>query len=90
VPLAKNQNRVPADFSVHPAFQQPHFTKTNPKVQLSNPITGNTSKSGHSEEFQDSIAKFYGADDEVARNRKSLAVYGHMMLQANGRNPGLW
>jgi hypothetical protein len=89
VPIAKNQYRVPADFSVHPAFQQPRFTKMNPKMMISNPITGEANKLIHTEEFQDSLAKFYGVDDSISRNpsRKALAEYGHMVLQANGRNP---
>lgn len=89
VPIAKNQYRVPSDFSVHPAFQQPRFTKMNPKLQLSNPITGEGNTLVHSEEFQDSVAKFYGIEDPVRRDvsRTSLAEYGSMLLQANGRNP---
>mmetsp|Transcript_14237 Transcript_14237/g.26866 ORF Transcript_14237/g.26866 Transcript_14237/m.26866 type:complete len:470 (-) Transcript_14237:4707-6116(-) len=89
VPIAKNQYRVPSDFSVHPAFQQPRFTKMNPKLQVSNPITGEANKLIHTEEFQESLAKFYGVDELVKRDasRTSLAEYGNMILQANGRNP---
>ena len=28
------------DFQAHPAFMQPKYTKSNPKIMLSNPITG--------------------------------------------------
>jgi hypothetical protein len=90
VPIAKNQYRVPAELSVHPASQQPRFTKMNPKLIISNLIPGEASKLMHTEEFQDSLAKFYGVDESISRNpsRKALAEYGHRVLQANGRKRG--
>lgn len=39
-PITKNLNRVAVDYSGYKAFQQPHFTKSSPKVQPSYPVIG--------------------------------------------------
>ena len=69
---AKRQFKVAADFSAHPAFKQPLYTKSSPKYVPTSPITGDMFTNASKTELR------YNAEDE--KTEKSLAGYGNMII----------
>ena len=85
----KNQGSVASDFSVLPAFKNPQYTKSNPKLMPSNPITGDLhSKQIYTSEFKDDMATFFGVDLDRSRgeNNKSMAGYGNLVIGGSSPN----
>ena len=62
LPEKKNQIRISAEFAPLPAFQQPKFTRTNPKVTSSFPVTGekHINPTVLSNGFKEDTGKFFG------------------------------
>lgn len=54
------------ELAAHPAFSQPRYTKTNPKLHMGDPIVG----------FRQSPSKLDGSPDR----RRGMADYGNMMF----------
>lgn len=80
---SKHLTKIPADFSMHPAFKQPAYTKSSPKYIPTSPITGDSfSKLGLNSTLSQRVPT---EDDE--KSNKSLASYGNMVLGRPTPNP---
>ncbi|CAG9310812.1 unnamed protein product [Blepharisma stoltei] len=83
LPAFKNKARIAVDLADHPAFQQPKYTKSSPKVVASFPITGNANPLIYQSDFKESAAKFFGVEERpMIKNssEKSLASYGSIVI----------
>lgn len=86
LPTRKTQFSVPPDFSGHPAFQQPKYTKAHPFVLQTNPLTHDLPrKQTESKDFKVNAAKFFAIDEEPQSNisARNLKDYGSMVLGPN-------
>jgi hypothetical protein len=73
---AKRQFKVAADFSVHPAFKQPLYTKSSPKYVPTSPITGDLFTNAGLV----SNTQLRSNTEEDRQENKSLAGYGNMVI----------
>lgn len=73
---AKRQFKVASDFSVHPAFKQPLYTKSSPKYVPTSPITGDLfTNAGLASNTQ-----LRSNTEEEKLENKSLSGYGNMVI----------
>jgi hypothetical protein len=73
---AKRQFKVASDFSLHPAFKQPLYTKSSPKYVPTSPITGDLFTNAG---LAPNIQVKSNTEEEKLEN-KSVAGYGNLVI----------
>ena len=86
--VRKNQTHLLSELSSLAPFKGPSYTKSNPKLQPINPITGGTSMQIYTSEFKDDVASFFGLDSDKPRaeNNKSMVSYGNLVMGRSSPN----
>jgi hypothetical protein len=87
--VRNNQTNLPSELSSLAPFKGPSFTKSNPKIQPTNPITGDISmKQIYTSEFKDDVAAFFGVESDKPRadNNKSMVSYGNLVMGRSSPN----